>query len=140
MAGLHLANASRMRSIYYHCHAYFSISNEFKIILTTLTTIAPPNADQNPVITNPLSSEDVIPKIIALITKVNKPRVSIFKGSVKIIRIGFIEIFSNPNMIEAISKSPKSLKNIPENIKLAAPSDNEFMNKRITAFLNKISS
>ena len=140
MAGLHLANASRMRSIYYNCHAYFSISNEFKIILTTLTTIAPPNADQNPVITNPLSSEDVIPKIIALITKVNKPRVSIFKGSVKIIRIGFIEIFSNPNMIEAISKSPKSLKNIPENIKLAAPSDNEFMNKRITAFLNKISS
>ncbi len=110
MAGLHLANASRMMSIYYHCHAYFSISNEFKIILTTLTTIAPPNADQNPVITNPLSSEDVIPKIMALITKVNNPRVSILKGSVKIIRIGLMDIFNNPKIMEAISKSPKSLK------------------------------
>ena len=127
-------------SIYYHCHAYFSISNEFKIILTTLTIIAPPNADQNPVITNPLSSEDVRPKIMALITKVNNPRVSIFKGSVKIIRIGLMDIFNNPKIMEAISKSPKSLKNIPENIKLAAPNDNEFMNQRITAFLNKISS
>ena len=127
-------------SILKHCHAYFSISNEFKIILTTLTTIAPPKADQNPRITKPFSSDDVIPKMIALITKVNSPSVNIFNGKVKIIRIGFIEIFSKPKMTEAMSKSPKSLKKIPENIKLAAPRDKEFINHRNTAFLNNTSS
>jgi hypothetical protein len=120
-----------------YCHAYYSFSKAFKIILTVLTTIAPPKADQNPIIIKPLSNEDVKPKIIAFITKVNNPRVSIFNGRVKTIRIGLIEIFNNPNIIDAISKSPKSLKKIPGKIKLAAPSDKEFINQRITAFLNK---
>jgi hypothetical protein len=112
------------------------ISKEFKIILTTLTTIAPPKADQNPIITNPLSNDEVSPRIIALITNVNNPNVNIFSGSVKIIKIGFMEIFNKPKMIEAISKSLKSLNKIPENIKLAAPRDSELINHLKTAFLN----
>lgn len=127
-------------SILIYCHAYYSFSNAFKIILTILTTIAPPKADQNPIIIKPLSSEEVKPKIIAFITKVNNPRVNIFSGRVKTIKIGFIEIFNNPNIIDAISKSPKSLKKIPEKIKLAAPNDRELINQRKTAFLSKISS
>ncbi len=82
-----------------------SFNIEFKTILTILTTIAPPKAGKNPVITKPLSNADVNPKIIALITKVNSPKDSIFKGKVNKIKIGFIEIFSKPKINEAISKS-----------------------------------
>ena len=127
-------------SIFLHCHAYFSFSKEFRTILTKLTTIAPPKAGQNPFTTNPSKSDEVNPKIIALIIKVNNPRVKIFKGNVNTIRIGLMEIFNNPNIIDATSKSEKSLNSIPEKIKLAVPSDNEFITNRITIFLNKVIS
>jgi hypothetical protein len=38
-------------------------------------------------------------------TNVNKPRVKIFSGKVKIINIGFINTFINPKITEAINKS-----------------------------------
>ena len=127
-------------SILLHCHAYFSFSKEFRIILTKLTTIAPPKAGQNPFTINPSKSDEVNPKIIALIIKVNNPSVKIFNGNVNTIRIGLIEIFNNPNIIDAINKSEKSLNSIPEKIKLAVPSDNEFIPNRKTMFLNKFIS
>lgn len=140
LTGVHLVNASRMMSNLIYCHAYFSISKAFKIILTKLTTIAPPKAGQNPIITNPVIKEEVNPNMIALIINVNNPKERIFNGSVNIIKIGLIEILSNPNIIEAISKSLKSSNNIPGKIKLAAPKDIEFINQRITAFLNNFIS
>jgi len=77
---------------------------------------------------------------MALITNVNNPSVRIFNGKVNTIRIGLIEIFNNPNTIDAINKSEKSLNNIPEKIRLAAPRDNELINHLITTFLSKYNS
>lgn len=127
-------------SIYIICRAYFSISKEFKTILTKLTTIAPPKAAQNPRITNPSKSDEVNPRIIAFITNVNNPKVNIFSGSVNTIKMGLMDMLSNPNITEAISKSLSSLKIIPEKIKLAAPNDNELITNLRTKFLNTTSS
>jgi len=135
-----LVNTSWMVSILNHCHAYFSLSIEFKITLTILTTIAPPKAGQNPPTKKPSSREEVNPKIMAFITKVNNPSVNIFNGNVKTIKMGLIEMFNNPKIIDAINKSEKSLNSIPENIKLAVPRDNEFIPNRKTMFLNKLLS
>lgn len=119
---------------------YLSLRSEFRTILTILTTIAPPNAGKNPVITKPLSNAEVIPKIAALITNVNNPKERIFSGRVNIIKIGFIETLSKPKIIDAINKSLSSLNIMPEKIRLAAPSDKEFINHLITALLNKTTS
>lgn len=124
----------------YFCCAYFSISKALRITLTTLTTIAPPKAGKNPVTTNPSSKEEVNPRIIAFIMNVNNPRVKIFNGRVNNIKIGFIDIFNIPNMMEAISKSESSLNKIPEKIRLAAPRDNEFITHRKTTFLSILAS
>lgn len=78
--------------------------------------------------------------MMALITNVNNPSVNIFSGKVNIINIGLIEIFSKPKIIDAMSKSIVSINSIPENIKLAAPSESEFITHRKTIFLNTIHS
>jgi hypothetical protein len=109
-------------------------------ILTRLTTMAPPSAGQKPVTTKPESKADVNPSINALIMKVNKPSVRRFMGSVKMIRIGLMNVFNSPNNADAIIKSPSLLKKIPSNIRLATPSAMAFINQRITAFLNKLNS
>ena len=129
-----------MMSNIIHCHAYFSTSKAFKITLTILTTIAPPKADQKSNTTNPDNNEEVNPNIMALMTNVNNPSVSILSGSVKIIRIGLIEILSNPNISEAISKSERLLNNIPVKIRLAVPREREFISQRIATFFNTFSS
>jgi hypothetical protein len=123
-----------------NCQAYFSINNAFRITLTILTTIAPPKADQKPKTTKPVNNEEVNPKIMALIIKVNSPSVNILRGRVNIISMGLMDIFNNPKIIEAISRSDKLLNNIPGKIKLAAPNDNELITHLNTTFLNTNSS
>ena len=123
-----------------NCQAYFSINNAFRITLTILTTIAPPSADQKPNTTKPDNNDEVNPKMIALITNVNNPSVNILSGRVKIISMGLMEIFNNPNIIDAINKSDRLLNNIPGKIKLAAPKDKELITHLNTTFLNTNSS
>ena len=55
-----------------------------------LITNAPPIADKKLVITKPESNNEVIQRIIPLITRVKVPRVSILTGKVKNSNKGFI--------------------------------------------------
>lgn len=69
----------------------------FIIQLTQDNTIAPQKAGQNPVTEKPFTTEATNQNNKALITKVNKPRVKILTGKVKITNTGLIKAFTNPN-------------------------------------------
>lgn len=69
----------------------------FIIQLTQDNTIAPQNAGQNPATSNPFTTVATNQNNKALITKVNKPRVKIFTGKVKITNIGLSKAFTKPN-------------------------------------------
>jgi hypothetical protein len=56
----------------------------------------------NPLTLKPGTIEEAIRIRVVLMTKVNKPRVRIFIGRVKIIRIGFKKAFRMPKTTETI--------------------------------------
>ncbi len=58
---------------------------------------APSTAGQNPATVNPSTKVDTNQNKKPLITKVNSPKVRIFKGRVKNIKIGLITAFTKPN-------------------------------------------
>jgi hypothetical protein len=55
-------------------------------------------AGQNPTISSPGTIPDAIFKRIALITRVNSPKVRIFMGRVRSIKIGLKKRFKNPRI------------------------------------------
>ena len=59
--------------------------------------------DQKELIVNPLINQLAKTTIKALIIKVNKPKVRILTGKVKIIITGLIKIFNNPKTITAVT-------------------------------------
>jgi hypothetical protein len=82
---------------------------------------------------NPGSSLAVKPKIAALIINVKSPRVIMLIGKVRIIKIGFIEIFRMPNRAEAINRSLKRLNIIPGIIRQVMAMAIALMNQRSRA-------
>jgi hypothetical protein len=74
---------------------------ELKTQLTTLISKEPNTADQNPYTSKPEITPDAILSSKALMIKVNRPRVIILMGSVRIINIGRKKAFKIPRMAAA---------------------------------------
>jgi hypothetical protein len=81
--------------------------------LTTLITREPNTAVQNPWTSKPGMTPDTILSIRAFITKVKRPKVRIFMGSVKRITIGRKKALSTPNMAAAKKAEKKPLVRMP---------------------------
>lgn len=77
--------------------------NLFPIQLNIETTKAPINAGINPDTTKPSTNDAINQNKSAFITKVKRPRVSRFIGSVRINKIGFRVRFMNPRSTAIIS-------------------------------------
>jgi len=84
-----------------------------RLQLTILIKSEPNTADQNPETSNPDIIPEAIISIIAFITKVKSPRVSIFMGRVSINIIGRKKALSIPNIAAAKNAEKKPLTRIP---------------------------
>ena len=90
--------------------------------LTIETKNEPISAVIKPETAKPSTNEAVKIKSAALIKNINKPRVRIVIGSVKIISSGFINTLSNPKMSAAIIAGYKPDTSIPGIIEDASKS------------------
>lgn len=77
------------------------------IQLAIVMNRAPQKAEAKSATSNPGTNEEANQNSSALITKVNKPRVKMFTGKVKMIRIGFMRALINPKTRAAISADKK---------------------------------
>ena len=91
----------------------FSLIKELKIQLTTLMIREPKTADQKPYISNPEITPEAILSKRAFMIKVKSPKVRIFMGSVRRIRMGRKKAFKIPKMAAAKKAEKKFLTCIP---------------------------
>jgi hypothetical protein len=99
------------RSIY--CTVPCSFIKELRTQLTKLIRREPNTADQKPKTSKPGMTPEAIFSIKALIKKVNRPRLNILIGRVKMMMIGLRNAFSMPNMAAAKKAGKKPLTRIP---------------------------
>ena len=78
------------------------------------TSNAPKNAAEKEDTVNPLTTWPIYQKIKPLITRENRPRVTIFKGKVKIFTIGLMNILKSERQAPTISTDQRTVTVIPD--------------------------
>ncbi len=81
--------------------------------MMTDTTIDPINAGTNPVIANPVTTNDANQKNNAFNTIPNNPSVKMFTGSVKSEMIGLIKVLTNPSTSATNNATTNDVTEIP---------------------------
>jgi hypothetical protein len=89
------------------------LTKELRPQLTELIRREPNTADQKPKTSKPGMTPEAIFSMKALIKKVNRPRVKILIGRVKMMTIGLKNAFSMPKMAAAKKAGKKPLTRIP---------------------------
>ncbi len=107
----HLLPPLYFRSIY--CTVPCSFIKELRTQLTKLIRREPNTADQKPKTSKPGMTPEAILSMKALIKNVNRPRLNILIGRVKMMTIGLKNAFSMPNMAAAKKAEKKPLTRIP---------------------------
>jgi len=87
--------------------------NRFRVLLTTLSTMAPKKADQNPAMKNPGTRAAANCSIKALITSQKSPRVRMVRGKVNSLKTMPRVALTKPMTIGAINAVPKSRSSMP---------------------------
>jgi hypothetical protein len=100
-----------LRSIY--CTVPWAFTKELRTQLTELIRREPNTADQKPKTSKPGMTPEAIFNMKALIRKVNRPRLKILIGRVKMMTIGLKNAFRMPKMAAAKKAGKKPLTLIP---------------------------